>query len=422
VTAVGADLAGLAGPGGLPAGTPAGTWREAYEGAVMNTYGPPRRVLVRGEGAWVWDAEGRRYLDLLAGIATNVLGHAHPLLVSVVTTQLATLGHISNFFASGPQIALAQRLVDLLDPHAHDARVFFCSSGTEANEAAFKLARRTGRPRIVAAAGSFHGRTMGSLALTGKPAIRTPFEPLPGGVEHVPYGDVAALEAAVDESCAAVVLEPVQGEGGVRPAPPGYLAAARAVTTRHGALLVLDEVQTGVGRTGRWFGHQHDGVRPDVVTLAKGLGGGFPIGACVALGAAATLLGPGSHGSTFGGNPPAAAAGLAVLHVVERDGLLDRATSVGERLRSGITGSGHPLVAGVRGRGLLLGVALAEPVAPAVAGAALDAGFLVNDVAPDTIRLAPPLILTDGQADGFVAALPGLLDRAGRTTTSGGTP
>ena len=402
------------------AGVPGVAWAQRYDQALMNTFGPPQRVLVRGEGCYVWDADGNRYLDLLAGIAVNALGHAHPMLVSAVTAQLATLGHVSNFFASAPQIALAERLLDLLRAPA-GSRVFFCNSGAEAMEAAVKLSRRTGRSGLVAAEGAFHGRTMGALALTHKPAYREPFQPLPGHVVHVPFGDADALAAAVDPAVAAVVLEPVQGEAGVRPAPAGYLAHARRVTREAGALLVLDEVQTGIGRTGAWFAHQHphlgDGpegpVVPDAVTLAKGLGGGIPIGALVAFGErAATMLGPGQHGTTFGGNPVAAAAGLATLHVLERDGLVEQAATVGARLRAGVLALGHPLVAGVRGEGLLLAVQLAAPVAPLVAAELLDAGFVVNAVTPDALRLAPPLILTAEQADSFVAALPAALDRA----------
>ncbi|WP_166355330.1 acetylornithine transaminase [Phytoactinopolyspora limicola] len=406
-SALAAELSGLTG-----AGTANDGWLERYGQTLMNTFGQPQKVLVRGEGCYVWDADGRRYLDLLGGLAVNALGHAHPLLVSTVTAQLATLGHVSNFFASAPQIALAERLLDLLraDTESTPGKVFFTNSGTEANEAAFKIARRTGRPTVIAVDGGFHGRSMGALALTGKPSIREPFEPLPGGVVHVPFGDVEALRSAVDEHTAAVFLEPVQGEAGVRPLPPGYLAAAREITEHHGALLVIDEVQTGIGRTGEWFAHHADGVTPDVVTVAKGLGGGFPVGACIGLGRAADLLGPGSHGTTFGGNPVAAAAGLAVLHAIERDELLVNVRAVGTHLVDGIRGLGHPLVSGVRGRGLLLGIGLTSPVAAQVAAAALAAGFIVNPVAPDAIRLAPPLILTVDQADEFLSALPTLLD------------
>jgi acetylornithine/N-succinyldiaminopimelate aminotransferase len=381
---------------------------QRYEHSLMNTYGPPRRVLVRGEGCYVWDEDGRRYLDLLGGLAVNVLGHGHPALVAAVTEQLRTLGQVSNFFATPLQVALAERLLEI--SCADGGRVFFANSGTEALEAAFKMARRTGRSAIVAATSGFHGRTMGSLALTGKPAIREPFAPLPGGVVHVPYADVDALAAAVDADTAAVVLEPIQGEAGVRVPPAGYLRAARQITSRHGALLVLDEVQTGIGRTGEWFAFQHDGVRPDVVTVAKGLGGGFPSGACLGFGRAADLLGPGSHGSTFGGNPVAAAAGLAVLETVERDGLLDNVNKVGDQLRRGVESLGDPLVAGVRGRGLLLAIELTTPVATQAAAAALDAGFIVNAVSSDALRLAPPLVLSGDQVESFVGALPSILD------------
>ena len=389
---------------------------QRYSRAVMGTYGTPQRVLVRGEGAQVWDAEGRRYLDLLAGIATAALGHAHPALVSAVSEQLATLGHVSNFFATHPQVELAERLLELL--RAPDgSRVFFCSSGAEANEAAFKLARRTGRPRVIAATDAFHGRTMGALSLTSKPAYREPFSPLVPGVEHVPFGDVAALEAAVADDVAAVFLEPVLGEGGVRPAPDGYLAAARRITRRAGALLVLDEVQTGIGRSGAWFAHQLPGIGlgqgepPDVVTVAKGLGGGVPIGAAVALGEGpGSLLTAGQHGTTFGGNPVAAAAGLAVLRVLAEDHLVERAAELGARLTDAVSRPGHPLVAGTRGAGLLQAVVLRGPVAADVAARALEAGFIVNAVTSDALRLAPPLVVTGEQLDEFSAALPGLLD------------
>lgn len=381
-------------------------WTDRYTHALMNTFGPPQRVLVRGEGAYVWDADGVRYLDLLAGIAVNALGHAHPTLTAAISAQLGTLGHVSNFFATPTQVALAERLLALCGARA-GSRVFFTNSGTEATEAVVKMARRTGRPRILALEGAFHGRTMGALALTAKAAYREPFEPLPGGVEFLPFGDTAALEAAMADDVAALVLEPIQGEAGVRPLPPGYLARARELTEAHGALLVLDEVQTGMGRTGAWLAHQHPhlggGITPDVVTLAKGLGGGFPIGAVVAHGErAATLLGPGQHGTTFGGNPVAAAAALTTIGVIERDGLLAQVTAVGQALRSGIAAAGHPLVTGVRGEGLLIAITLSEAAAPALAARALAAGFIVNPVAPDAIRLAPPLILTAEQAGDFV--------------------
>lgn len=384
-------------------------WLDRYAGAVMPTYGVPQRVLVRGEGAYVWDADGARYLDLLAGIATNALGHAHPTLTGAVSAQLATLGHVSNFFATRPQVALAERLLELLQA-PQGSRVFFANSGSEANEGAFKIARRTGRPRILALEGAFHGRTLGALALTHKPSYREPFQPLPGGVEHLPFGDVDALRAAVDDTVAAVVLEPLQGEAGVRPLPEGYLRLARELTTAHGALLVLDEVQSGIGRTGQWFAHTRHGVVPDVVTLAKGLGGGIPVGAVVALGEGpASLLGAGQHGTTFGGNPVAAAAALATLHVIERDDLLASTRRVGERLRAGALTHGAPLVTSVTGEGLWLGLGLVRPLSGQLVALALDAGFIANAVAPDVVRLAPPLILTAEQADSFLAALPGLV-------------
>ncbi|WP_299558586.1 acetylornithine transaminase [uncultured Mycolicibacterium sp.] len=382
------------------------TLLERWQAVMMNNYGTPPLALAAGEGAVVTDVDGKRYLDLLGGIAVNVLGHRHPAVIEAVTRQLDTLGHTSNLYAHEPGVALAEHLVAHLGV---PARVFFCNSGTEANEVAFKITRLTGRTRIVAAEGAFHGRTMGSLALTGQPAKQKPFEPLPGYVSHVPYGDVAALEQAVDAQTAAVFLEPIMGEGGVVTPPAGYLAAAREITSRHGALLVLDEVQTGVGRTGRFFCHQYDGVTPDVITLAKGLGGGLPIGACLAVGAAGDLLTPGMHGSTFGGNPVCTAAALAVLRVLDEQGLVPRAEVLGKTLRDGIEQLGDPLVDHVRGRGLLLGVVLTAPVAKAVEAAAREAGFLVNAANDAVIRLAPPLVITEAQIDEFLGALPAIL-------------
>ncbi|QNN52600.1 acetylornithine transaminase [Nocardioides mesophilus] len=380
---------------------------ERYAASLMNTFGPPKLVLTRGEGAYVWDADGRRYLDLLGGIAVNALGHAHPALVAAVTEQLSTLGHVSNFFATVPQVALAERLLDLLEVGPGGGKVFFTNSGSEANEAALKLTRRTGRTHLVAAEGSFHGRTMGALALTSKAAYREPFEPLPGQVTFVPYGDADALAAAVTDETAAVVLEPVQGEAGVIIAPEGYLARAREITTAHGALLWFDEVQSGMGRTGEWMAHTGSGVTPDLVTLAKGLAGGIPVGACIGVGAAGELLQPGNHGTTFGGNPVAAAAALAVIETIEKDGLLENARLVGARLAEGLR---HPHVTAIRQRGLLIGLDLDAEVAPQVAAAARERGFIINDCAPGRIRLAPPLVLTEAQADEVVAAWPGILE------------
>ncbi|MEV6295081.1 acetylornithine transaminase [Streptomyces sp. NPDC051896] len=383
---------------------------QRWQGVLMNNYGTPRLPLVRGEGVKVWDAEGREYHDFVGGIATNALGHAHPAIVEAVSGQIASLGHISNFFMAEPTVALAERLLTLF---GREGRVFFCNSGAEANEAAFKIGRLTGRTHMVASTGGFHGRTMGALALTGQPAKQDPFLPLPGEVTHVPYGDAQALAAAVTEETALVIIEPVQGENGVVVPPAGYLKAARAITAATGALLVLDEVQTGIGRTGTWFEYQaHEGVLPDVVTLAKQLGGGLPLGATVAFGRAAELLRPGQHGTTFGGNPVACAAGLAVLDTIAHEGLLENVKRQGEKLREGIEGLGHPLIDFVRGAGLLLGIVLTGPHAPQVQQAAQEAGFLVNAPAPDVVRLMPPLNLTDDEAGAFLQALPGILDAA----------
>ncbi|MFF1543168.1 acetylornithine transaminase [Streptomyces sp. NPDC058291] len=379
-----------------------------WQSAFMHNYGTPLLPLARGAGSRVWDADGTEYLDFVGGIAVNALGHAHPAVVDAVSRQIASLGHISNFFMAEPTVALAERL---LRHFGRDGRVFFCNSGAEANEAAFKIGRLTGRTHVVATEGAFHGRTMGALALTGQQGKREPFLPLPGDVTHVPFGDAQALAAAVTEETALVVLEPVQGELGVVVPPAGYLKAARAITAATGALLVLDEVQTGVGRTGHWFEYQaHEGVLPDVVTLAKGLGGGLPLGATVAFGRAAELLQPGQHGTTFGGNPVACAAGLAVLDTIENEGLLENVKRQSEKLRDGITGTGHPLIDDVRGAGLLLGIVLTEPLAPQVRQAAQEAGFLVNAPALDVVRLMPPLNLGDDEVEAFLGALPGILD------------
>ncbi|WP_395576554.1 acetylornithine transaminase [Streptomyces sp. BK79] len=381
-----------------------------WQGALMNNYGTPRLPLVRGEGSRLWDADGKEYLDFVGGIAVNALGHAHPAVVDAVSRQIASLGHVSNLFVAEPPVALAERL---LQRFGRDGKVFFCNSGAEANEGAFKIGRLTGRPHMVATDGGFHGRTMGALALTGQPGKQAPFLPLPGDVTHVPYGDPQALAAAVTDETALVIIEPIQGENGVVVPPPGYLKAARAITAATGALLVLDEVQTGVGRTGHWFEYQaHEGVLPDVVTLAKGLGGGLPLGATVAFGRAADLLQPGQHGTTFGGNPVACAAGLAVLDTIADEGLLDNVKRQSEKIRGAVEGLGHPLIAHVRGAGLLLGIVLTGPLAPQVQQAAQDAGILVNAPAPDVVRLMPPLNLGDDVVDAFLGALPGILDRA----------
>ena len=388
------------------------TWQDDYA-AHLFVFGTPQRMLVRGEGPWVWDETGKRYLDLLGGIAVNVLGHAHPAFVAAVDRQLRTLGHISNFFTSPPQLELARRLLELAGA-PEGSRVFLTNSGTEANEAAVKMAlRHRPRGRMIALEDSFHGRTLGSLALTAKAAYREPFEPLPGDVTFVPFGDAEALAAAVDDSTAAVVLETIQGESGVVVPPDGYLAQVRAVTRQHGALLWVDEVQTGIGRCGEWLTSVADGLEPDLITVAKGLGNGVPIGACLAIGPAGELFTPGSHGSTFGGNPVAAAAGLAVLDVIEVDGLLERSRSMGEYLSAAVLGLGHRQVLGVRGRGLLRGIEIASEIAPQVADAILDAGWIINAPRPALLRLAPPLIVTAEVIDEFAAALARTLDAVG---------
>ncbi len=394
--------------------------KARYAESLMNTFGPPKLVLTRGEGAHVWDDGGKQYLDLLGGIAVNSLGHAHPALVGAVTQQLQTLGHVSNFFATEPQVRLAERLLELLRAPQGDSgpsgKVFFANSGAEANEAAFKLTRRTGRTEVVATEGAFHGRTMGALALTSKEAYREPFEPLPGGVTFVPYGDEKALAQAVTDRTAAVILEPLQGEAGVVAPPLHYLAHAREITSEHGALLWIDEIQTGVGRTGAWYAHQSPAVAapmealPDIVTVAKVLAGGFPVGACLALGDAADLLQPGNHGTTFGGNPVAAAAALAVLDTIEKEDLLEHVTALGHRLTEGL--GSDERVTEVRGAGLLIGLDLDKPLSAETTAAALDAGFIINNPTPERVRLAPPLVLTEGQADTFLAAWPAILDTA----------
>ncbi|MGY6651995.1 acetylornithine transaminase [Amycolatopsis sp. TRM77291] len=383
--------------------------QEHWKSSLMDNYGTPALTLVRGEGAKVWDADGKPYVDLLGGIAVNALGHAHPAVVAAVTEQVAKLGHTSNLYVNPAAVELAETLLDVAGLSGN-AKVLFVNSGAEANEAALKISRLTGRTKIVACEGAFHGRTMGALSLTGQPSKRDAFAPLVPGVTHVPYGDVDALRAAVDDETAAVFLEPILGEAGVVPAPDGYLQAAREITKATGTLLVLDEVQTGIGRTGAWFAFQHTGIVPDVITLAKGLGGGLPIGAVIGVGEAGELMKPGQHGTTFGGNPVCCAAGLAVLKTIAKDNLNDHVSALGKDIASRVEELGHPLVSGVRGAGLLLGITLREPVSATVAKAAQDAGYLVNPIAPDTIRLAPPLILSAEEATGFLEALPGALD------------
>ncbi|WP_084102850.1 acetylornithine transaminase [Demequina sp. NBRC 110051] len=383
---------------------------QRYQHALMGTFGVPMRVLKRGEGSYVWDADGNRYLDLLGGIAVNALGHGHPAWVEAIATQAATLAHASNFFATEPQIALAEKLLDLAQAPT-GSRVFFANSGTEANEAAIKMARKIGKGTIIALEGGFHGRSTGALALTHKEAYRAPFAPLIGDVVFVPVNDEQALADAVLAHAAdlsAIVLEPIQGEAGVIPLTHAYLSKARELTRRHDALLVFDEVQTGVARTGAWFAHQLHGIQPDVMTLAKGLGGGFPIGAVIAYGErCGSMLGKGEHGTTFGGNPLAAAAALATLRVIEDEDLIANVKAVSAHLRERLEAMDGVLE--VRGEGLLLGIGLAAPVSAEIAQAAVAAGFIVNPPSPDTIRLVPALTLTTAEADTFLTWIEGHL-------------
>lgn len=399
-------------------------WQDDAANHLVLNAGPRLAMLTRGEGSYLWDADGNRLLDFLAGIAVTSLGHAHPVFVEAVSRQAATLAHVSNYFATPPQLALAARLKRLAGAGI-DGRVFFSNSGAEANEAAFKLARLHGgaeKPRILALENGFHGRTMGSLAMTAKASMRAPFEPMPGGVEHIP-ATIEALEAAIDDRVAAVIVEPIQGEAGVVELPEGYLAAARSLTLKHGALLIVDEIQTGAGRTGAWFGFSHEGITPDAITLAKGIGGGFPIGALVTYGAASDLFTPGSHGSTFGGNPLATAVADAVLAEIENAGLVENAARRGDELREIIAGIDSPLIDGIRGRGLLVGVALAAPVAGAVVAAAQERGLIVNAANPETVRIAPALTIGDAELaefrELFTAAL---ADVSASLTTSGKAP
>jgi acetylornithine/N-succinyldiaminopimelate aminotransferase len=382
------------------------TLTERWNAAMMSNYGTPPIAIDHGAGVRVWDVDGREYLDLVAGIATSSLGHAHPAVVDAVSTQVARLAHSSNLAIHEPGVRLAERLLELVGA---DGRVFFANSGTEANECAVKLARlygrATGRLEIVAADNSFHGRTLGALSITGNAAKREPFAPLPGPVTFVDYGDAAALREAVTEQTAAVVLEPTLGEGGVVPAPPEYLAAARTACDAVGALLIVDEVQSGIGRTGQWFASLAEGVRPDVITLAKGLGGGLPIGACIGLGPAGRLFRGGDHGSTFGGNPVSCAAALAVLDTIADEHLLDDVKRVGEYL-------GHELekLGAARGSGLWRALVLTGNHAGAVETAARERGLLVNAVKPDVLRLAPPLILTEADVDEAMPLLTAALE------------
>lgn len=371
---------------------------KAWNKSLQSNYGTPTIELVSGKGAVVKDAKGIAYLDFLAGIATNVLGHAHPSVVKAVSRQIATLGHVSNFYAHPNVLELSAKLASLTGDKS--ARVFFCNSGAEANEAALKLSRKTGRTRIVATKEAFHGRTMGALSLTGQPAKRHPFKPLIKGIAHVPYGDMGAMLRKVNRKTAMVIVEPIMGEAGVIVPPHGYLQALRELCDETGALLVFDCVQTGMGRTGDWFGYEYSEIKPDVITLAKGLGGGLPLGAMIALGEAAELFQPGDHGSTFGGNPVATAAGLAVIETIEKKDLLNRVAQIGTELMADIA-----LIEGVknvRGAGLLIGVEFSDPIAKEVAKRCEKNSLLVNGNSETVIRLAPPLIITDAEIKKFL--------------------
>jgi acetylornithine/N-succinyldiaminopimelate aminotransferase len=377
------------------------TTKNRWDAVMMPNYGTPPLALDHGDGVRVWDIDGNEYLDYVGGIAVSSLGHAHPAIIAAVTEQIGKIAHTSNLYMHEPGVRLAERLVGLLDL---PARVFFANSGAEANECAIKLARKHGRARggrteIVAANNSFHGRTLGALALTGTATKREPFEPLPGPVTFVDYGDMDALRAAIGPQTAALFIEPTLGEGGVVPPPPGYLQLARELCDAADALLVVDEVQSGIGRTGHWFASLAEGVRPDIITLAKGLGGGLPIGACIGIGAAGELFAPGDHGSTFGGNPVSCAAALAVIDTIADQHLLDQVKRVGGHLADGLDAIDSPLVVGSRGTGLWRALALTGAHAAAIEVAARKNGLLVNAVKPDAIRLAPPLILTEADVD-----------------------
>jgi len=372
---------------------------DRWNSVVQNNYGTPSIALTKGKGIVVTDADGKVYLDFLGGIATSILGHAHPAIVKAVTKQVSTLGHVSNFYAHPNAITLAEKLVAMTGEK--NAKVFFCQSGAEANEAAFKLSRRTGKVRVVAAQGAFHGRTMGALSLTGQPSKREPFLPLIKGVKHVPYGDIEAMRKAISKKTAMVIIEPIMGEAGVVVPPADYLQQLRAICDDKGALLVIDAVQTGMGRTGDWFGYEYSGITPDVITLAKGLGGGLPLGAMIALGKAADLFQPGDHGSTFGGNPVTTSAGLAAIDVIESKKLLNKVKQQGDYLIQEI--ALIPGVKEVRGAGLLIGIELEALKASDIATAMRVAGVLVNAANATTIRIAPALIVTDTQVNKFIS-------------------
>ena len=372
---------------------------QRWDSSLQNNYGKPSIALVKGKGIVVTDADGKTYLDFLGGIATSILGHAHPAIVKAVTKQISILSHVSNFYAHPNAIELAEKLAAMTGDK--NARVFFCQSGAEANEAALKLSRRTGKVRVVAAQGAFHGRTMGALSLTGQPSKREPFLPLIKGVKHVPYGDIDAIRKAISKKTAMVIIEPIMGEAGVVVPPADYLKELRRLCDKNGSLLVIDAVQTGMGRTGDWFGYEYSGITPDVITLAKGLGGGLPLGAMIALGKAADLFQAGDHGSTFGGNPVTTAAGLAAIKFIETQDILQKVEEQGLYLMQEL--ALIPGVKEVRGAGLLIGIELESLKASEVSDAMREAGVLVNAASGTTIRIAPALIVTDAQINKFIA-------------------
>lgn len=377
---------------------------------MQGNYGEPKITLKSGKGVIVTDTSGKKYLDFLGGIATNVLGHAHPVIVRAVSKQIATLGHVSNFYSHPSGIALAAKLQELTGDNT--SRVFFCNSGAEANEAALKLSRKTGRSKIVATIGSFHGRTMGALSLTGQPSKRNPFKPLLKDIKHVAFGDIAQMRKAVSKKTAMVIVEPIMGEAGVIVPPFGYLKELRDICNQHGALLVFDCVQTGIGRTGTWFGYEEEKIRPDVITLAKGLGGGLPVGAMITLGSNSPQFAPGEHGTTFGGNPVAAAAGLAAIEFITKNRLMVSAKSFEKRLKiklGAVRG-----VTEVRGRGLLLGIALDGAYAKDLSEKLASRGVLVNAPNEETIRIAPALTVTKVQIDRFIAIFKECMQEVGR--------
>ncbi|MFZ8872341.1 MAG: acetylornithine transaminase [Candidatus Nanopelagicaceae bacterium] len=377
-----------------------------WETLMQANYGTPHISLTRGKGIEVWDVDGKKYLDLLGGIATNLLGHSHPKVVSAITKQSRELTHVSNFYSHNPGLNLAEKLIEMTGDES--ARVFFCNSGAEANEAALKLSRLTGRKRVVATRGAFHGRTMGALSLTGQPAKKDPFKPLIQRVAHVEFGDAKALAKKVNRKTAMVIIEPIMGEAGVVVPPAGYLKAAREICNRTGALLVLDCVQTGMGRTGNWFGFEHEGIAPDVITVAKGLGGGLPLGAMIAIGNAANLFQAGMHGTTFGGNPIACAAANVVIDEIEAKGYLALNTTKGALIRNLIS----PIngVVGCRGRGLLIGIQVQENKAKEIANRLAQMGFLVNAASDEVIRLAPAYVISEKQILKFAGAFAEVCD------------